>query len=412
MTTPVTDSSQKGLQATMRLLAAGAFASGLSIRLVDPMLPTLAEEFGRTPTDLAPTVTAFTVAYGLFTLIHGPLGDRRGKLHVIAIASMVAAIASIACAFAPSAQALVLFRFLAGAACAAVIPLSLAWIGDNVDFATRQATLARFAAAPISGFIVAQAIGGLLADTLGWRIAFAVPATIFVAAGIVVRREAARLSARPSPAGTGGPGRGILPGYAALLQDRWARFLVTAVGLEAGLTFAAMAFVPTYLHLKLHTPLWLAGLMVAVFGVGGLLFSATAKRIVAKLGTARMALAGGAMLGLAILAIGIAGNAWIAALACMVGGFGFYMLHNTLQTQATQVSPQARGTAIAVFALSLFVGQSIGVSLAAGVIDAAGYGASFAGAGLGIAALGAWVSVRLRQRLRSLANTTRPEPQP
>jgi predicted MFS family arabinose efflux permease len=41
---------------------------------------------------------------------------------------------------------------------------------------------------------------------------------------------------------------------------------------------------------------------------------------------------------------------------CALGGFGFYMLHNTLQTKATEMYPRARGTAISAFALSLFCG--------------------------------------------------------
>jgi predicted MFS family arabinose efflux permease len=45
------------------------------------------------------------------------------------------------------------------------------------------------------------------------------------------------------------------------------------------------------------------------------------------------------------------------------------MLHNTLQTNATQMAPEARGLAMSLFAFTLFTGQSVGVALAAPVMD-------------------------------------------
>jgi predicted MFS family arabinose efflux permease len=60
---------------------------------------------------------------------------------------------------------------------------------------------------------------------------------------------------------------------------------------------------------------------------------------------------------------------WLAAPAIALVGLGFYMLHNTLQTNATQMAPEARGLAVSLFAFMLFCGQSAGVALAAPVMD-------------------------------------------
>ena len=49
----------------------------------------------------------------------------------------------------------------------------------------------------------------------------------------------------------------------------------------------------------------------------------------------------------------------------MVCGFGYFTLHNTLQANATQMAPEARGTAVSLFAASFFVGQSVGVTTGA-----------------------------------------------
>jgi predicted MFS family arabinose efflux permease len=82
-------------------------------------------------------------------------------------------------------------------------------------------------------------------------------------------------------------------------------------------------------------------------------------------------------------------------LACALGGLGFYMLHNTLQTQATQMAPQARGAAVALFASVLFIGQSLGVSVVALFMDGTSVWTVFSGAAVGIAVLGAFVARRV-----------------
>src|SRR5690606_38860385 len=60
---------------------------------------------------------------------------------------------------------------------------------------------------------------------------------------------------------------------------------------------------------------------------------------------------------------------WLSPLATALIGLGFYMVHNTLQTNATQMSPQARATALAIFSSALYMGITVGVAAAAPVVD-------------------------------------------
>ena len=53
---------------------------------------------------------------------------------------------------------------------------------------------------------------------------------------------------------------------------------------------------------------------------------------------------------------------WVV-IGCFVLGLGFYMMHNTLQVNATQMAPDRRGAAVSAFASCFFLGQSAGVSL-------------------------------------------------
>ena len=68
-------------------------------------------------------------------------------------------------------------------------------------------------------------------------------------------------------------------------------------------------------------------------------------------------------------------NDWrVGAAACLFAGLGFYMLHNTLQTCATQLSTVARGAGVSMFACCLFFGQAAGVLLASIVVSRASLG--------------------------------------
>lgn len=125
-------------------------------------------------------------------------------------------------------------------------------------------------------------------------------------------------------------------------------------------TFGVIAFTPAYLHERFSISLFHAGSVVAVFGLGGLLYTSVARRWVRVLGEARLARLGGILLGLAFLILSL-GTGWgWAVAASLLAGLGFYQLHNTLQTQATQMAPAARGTAVSVFASCFFLAKPSG----------------------------------------------------
>jgi YNFM family putative membrane transporter len=87
-----------------------------------------------------------------------------------------------------------------------------------------------------------------------------------------------------------------------------------------------------------------------------------------------------------------------APLACGLLGFGYYMVHNTLQTNATQMLPEQRGTAVAGFSSALFLGQSAGIALAAPIVDRAGAVPVFLLAALLWPVLALWVRFKIGQR--------------
>ncbi len=380
------------------LISLAAFCSMASMRVCDPMLLTLSQDFEVTVGEASRVVSAFAVAYGCLQLFYGPLGDRVGKLRVINAAVLACAVFSLLTALASDFEWLVVARALMGASAAGIIPLGMAWVGDQVRYERRQETLARLMSATVTGMMAGQWFGGWAAQSLGWRSAFVVLSTLFAltAALLLVRMAPQRRAAQEQ---TSGSYWGQALSGLALLRLPRVRWVLVVTALEGALAFGTLAFVPSQLEQQLGLSATLAGALMALYGIGGLLYSQMARRWLGWLGEHGLARLGGALVAAGLLLLAWAQHVAPAALGCLLAGLGFYMLHNTLQTQATQMAPQARGSAVTLFAGVLFFGQSAGVLLTAQTVDGGGLAWTYTVAALGMLALGLHVAGRVGGRV-------------
>ena len=381
------------------LLAVASFASAASLRCTDAVLPLLAGEFHTTSGAAASVITAFSVAYGLLQIIHGPLGDMLGKYRLIFITSMLSTLGTIACALAPTLEFLVVARFAAGATVGAIIPLAMAWLGDVVAYEKRQAVLARFLMGQMTGVAAGVSLGGYLGELFGWRALFYLLTALYAVVSLLLWNElrgnpVTRSDADAAPSS-------IADGFrrmGGLLLRPWVRTILVIIFIEGALFYGSLSFVALHLHVDLGVGLGVSGTAVAVFAVGGLLYASVSKRLVTRLGERGLALTGGLT-----LCAGFLGLIWAPSLPwavpCILGvGGGLYMLHNTLQVHATQMAPESRGAAVALFALFLFSGQSTGVWLGGRVIDIAGTTPLFLTSAIGLPLLALDFRRRLAQR--------------
>ncbi|MFY7980940.1 MAG: MFS transporter [Limnohabitans sp.] len=370
----------------LQLLGLAGFASMASMRICDPMLVVLGEEFQVSTGEASAVVSAYAVVYGIAQFLYGPLGDRVGKLRVVSLAVLACAVFSALTALSIHFQMLVILRGCMGAAAAGVIPLAMAWVGDQVPYARRQETLAKIMSATVLGMMSGLWFGGFTADTLGWRGAFAVLSGLFAVAAVLLLRQLRGQGLSRTADATG-----FLTSFhttARLLAMPRVRWVLAVTAIEGALVFGPMAFMPTHLHEHYGLSVVAAGSVMMLYGVGGLLYSQMARQWLASLGERGLAKTGAGLvaMGFLVLAWGIA--SWMGMLACLLAGLGFYMLHNTLQVQATQMAPAARGTAVTLFASSLFFGQSIGVLLMAQSVDRGALASAFSAAAAGVLVLG------------------------
>jgi predicted MFS family arabinose efflux permease len=193
--------------------------------------------------------------------------------------------------------------------------------------------------------------------------------------------------------------RGMFGGYAAVLTNPFARIVLIAGFFEGGLAWGAFAYIGAHLHLRFGLSFSLIGVVVACFGIGGLIYAALVKLLVYRLGQAGLAIIGGFVLAAAYLELAMTPVWWLAPIATTAIGLGFYMLHNTLQTNATQMTPQARGTAVGLFSSALYVGQTAGVAVGALVVDRVGAEPLFLATAVALPVLALWF-VRELKRFR------------
>src|SRR5215470_9700865 len=291
---------------------------------MDSLLPQVAADLHTTVGVAAVVVTAYAVTHGSIQLIIGPISDRFGKYRTVALTCAVGAVLVAICGMVSTLPQLALARLATGAAAGWIIPISMAYVGDVTPHDRLQQILGRY----ISGQVFELAVN---------------PQT--------------------RKAGSRG-GRGLFGGYAAVLTNPFARIVLIAGFFEGALAWGAFAYIGAHLHLRFGLSFSLVGGVVACFGIGGLIYAALVKLLVYRLGQARLAVTGGIVLALAYLNLAIGWVWWLAPIATTAIGLGFYMLHNTLQTNATQMTPQARGTAVGLFSSALYIGQTAGVAAA------------------------------------------------
>ncbi|PUE49468.1 MFS transporter [Limnohabitans sp. 2KL-1] len=370
----------------LTLLGLAGFASMASMRICDPMLLLLGQEFQVSTGDASAVVSAFAVVYGLLQLFYGPLGERFGKLRVVSLAVSACALFSAITALSMNLPMLVIMRGFMGGAAAGIIPLSMAWVGDQVPYERRQETLAKLMSATVLGMMSGLWFGGFAADTVGWRGAFVLLAAMFGVAAVLLLRRL-RQQVQPVPAAAPGLWAAFrLTGE--LLAVPRVRWVLGVTAAEGALVFGAMAFMPTHLHQQFGLSVVAAGSVMMLYGVGGLIYTQMARRWLAWLGERGLVRMGAALVAAGLLVLAWGSGLWLGLLACLMTGLGFYMLHNTLQVQATQMAPAARGTAVTLFACSLFFGQSTGVLLMAQSVDMGWLAHAFTAAAVGVSVLG------------------------
>jgi predicted MFS family arabinose efflux permease len=351
---PQTGTSNAALLAVLGLTG---FAANIAIRIVDPIVPLLAREFDTAVTTVALLASAYTLPYALGQPVLGPLGDAKGKVRVMSICLFVMAAALAASMFAWDVGSLAVCRAVSGLAGGATIPLAIALIGDRFPLADRQRALSRYLLFVIMGQMAGPPMAGVLSETIGWRPVFGIAAVVALVAAVAVR-----VGIKPRPGLVRPPFRLSLirENYRLILAHPMARYCYGAVAAEGCFIFGFLPYVAALLEGRSAGSIREAGFVVAGIGLGGLVFNLLLGPLQKAFDRARLMSVGGVIIMLGMAGVAFAPSWPLEMLAFAVVGLGFYMLHTGIQTEATELAPTARGSAVALHAFSLFLGMALG----------------------------------------------------
>jgi predicted MFS family arabinose efflux permease len=380
------------------LLAVAGFAAQAMVRSTDSLLPQIAADLQVSVGATSIVVTAYLLAHGSVQLVIGPIGDRFGKYFCVAIAAAFSTAMVVACGLASSLPNLVAARLACGLATGWIVPFALAFVGDVILYERRQQVLGRFLSGQILGQMFGQAAGGVLGDYFGWRNVFFILAALLATATLGLFYELWRNPITRVGHASARPGGGFVADYSMVLRSPWARTVIAVGFIEAAALFGAFTYVGADLHLRFGVNFALVGLFVGTFAVGGLIYSISVRVLFDRFGPVGLARGGGIVLAVAFVILAAEPHYWMAPIAITLTGLGYYMLHNTLQTNATQMTPQARGTAVAIFSSALYLGQTAGVAAGGVVFDRFTAVPLFLAAAAVLLGLALWFARQLKRR--------------
>jgi predicted MFS family arabinose efflux permease len=345
------------LPPALNIIALATFAASLSARALDPVLPHIAGEFSVSIATAAGFAAVFAFTFAIVQPVLGAAADMFGKARLMVVCLVLLGTASILGAMATSFPMLFATRILAGIGSGGVFPVALSLTSDLVGPDKRQVAIGRTLAGAMTGNLLGASASGLIGDLLGWRGVLVVLGALVILAAIAVGAgfRSAALTRPPKSSFSQ-----LRQGYRTIFANPNARICYSAVFIEGCCVLGLFPFVASFLFDLGESSLSIAGIVIAGFAVGGLFYTMSVSRFLPRLGVRGMMIAGASLVGLQLAAVAFGPNWKIQAVSLVFMGWGFYMIHGCLQVFASELSVEARATALALHSFFFFLGQTVG----------------------------------------------------
>lgn len=400
----------------------------LGTSIANVALPTLAETFAAPFRDVQWIVIAYLIAVTALVVAAGRLGDLFGRRRLLLAGIAVFAVSSAAGAFAGNLWLLVVARGVQGAGAAVMMALTLASVGDVVPKAATGRAMGLLGTVSAVGTALGPSLGGALIAAFGWPSVFAFMAaagalafafgvrlfpddaagaprrlrldasgTLLLALSLGAYALATTLDAAPGLVAflAAAAGLGLVAFVVVelhvesplirlpLLRDRTLSAGLASLSIVSAIVMATLVVGPFYLAEVLRLSAVDVGLVMSVGPGVSALTGVPAGRMVDRLGSYTVALAGlgGVVAGSLLMiappgAFGVAG--YVAGLATITAGYALFQAAGNTAVM-NGAAADRRGLVSALLALARNLGLVTGASL---------MGALFARGSGGIALLG------------------------
>src|SRR3954470_18527942 len=268
----------------------GGFLGPFGGGVVAVLVPQLRVAFDASTAGVAATIPAYLVPFALLQLISGTIGERIGRRKVVRTGYIVYAILSLCAAVAPNLGVFLGIRALQGAANAFLTPLLLAGLADEVPPRQIGRAVGTFAAVQTAAVALAPLGGGAL-GAIDWRLAFLSQSAVACGLALMPPADAARRAEAPRLRTVFTRRVGLLSGAA-----------FTGYAGVTGVSFLVAVLAADEFGLSSVE----RGLLLAGFGIAGMVVGRLAGDAVDRFGRVPVALAGTALCTVLVACLGIA----------------------------------------------------------------------------------------------------------
>jgi len=156
---------------TFPVVLAGV-AAFLNLYSTQPLLPLLRDIFGASKLEAGLTITAPTVAVGIFAPFIGRLADRLGLRRVIVLSAWMLTAATALAATSQTLHQLIVWRFVQGVATPGIFASAVAYIHEVWPPTRAGRATAAYMTGTILGGFTGRAVSGVMAADATWQMAF------------------------------------------------------------------------------------------------------------------------------------------------------------------------------------------------------------------------------------------------
>lgn len=270
------------LRMVLILGALSAFGP-LAIDFYLPAFPAMAQAFATDEKHVQATLAAYFLGLSIGQLAYGPVADRFGRRKPLMFGVTLFTLASLACAYAPNLDTLVVARFIQALGGCAGMVLSRAIVSDKCDPVASAKVFSQLMLVMGLAPILAPMLGGVLVNLAGWQSIFLALSLFSAVCLLAVSLGLAESLPEHIPRQ---PLSGALRQYLRLLADRVFLGHALTGGIAIAGMFAYIAGSP-FVFIKLYgVPAEHYGWLFGTNAAGFILVAQVNARLLAKRGPA------------------------------------------------------------------------------------------------------------------------------
>nr|WP_256344915.1 MFS transporter [Pseudomonas gingeri] len=342
----------------MFVLAICAGASVANLYYAQPLLALIAQSFDAA-SHIGWVAVAPMLGYTLSLISVLPMGDLvdRRKLSIILACTM--ALGAMACAAAPSIMTLTLASAVVGFG-AVITQLLLPMSADLVPDSQRARALGIVFSGVLAGILVARTVSGVIGQAFGWRAMFVVAGIGAIALALTLGKCLPRLAPKT--------GQSYLSLYTSMWQMLKRHPSLRAACIIQSCVFGLFTAFWSVLALLLAKPPFELGAAAAgafgIVGIVGVLAANFSGPLIERFGSAK-----GRLLGIGCCLVAYLVFSFDVSLRGLVIGvvlmdFGMSIANVSSQNTILGLEPEARNRLNTLYVTSIFLGGSMGASIA------------------------------------------------